>query len=74
VQTTINVPGPGTFSANIQGGVAAARINNQSISKGGQSTNITLASGFVVQVTLTGNQIVVTDQNLIYGETKKHKQ
>ena len=70
--TTIDVSGPGTFSANISGGVAAAVINNQSIPKNGQATNITLASGFVVQVTLTGNQIVVIDQNIVSGEKKPH--
>ena len=70
--TTINVSGPGTFSADISGGVASAVINNQSISKNGQATNVTLASGSVVQVTLTGNQIVVIDQSIVASQPKPH--
>ena len=72
VQTTINVPGTGIFSADISGGVANARINNQTITKGGQVTNVTLASGFIVQVTMNGNGIVVQDQQIISGDKKPH--
>ena len=72
VPTTINVSGPGVFSANISGSVASAVINNQSIPNNGHATNITLASGSVVRVTLTGNQIVVTDQSIVYSPTKSH--
>ncbi len=71
--TTINVSGSGVFSTEISGGVSAAVINNQSIQKNGQAINITLASGFVVQVILTGNQIVITDQQIIYSPTKGKK-
>jgi len=71
-ETAIDVPGSGTFSVDISGGVASARINNQDISKNGQGTNVTLASGFVVQATLTGNGIVVQDQQIISGDKKPH--
>jgi hypothetical protein len=71
--TTIDVPGPGTFSASIRDGVSKAVINGQTITRNGQVTNITLASGIVVQATLTGGQIVVTDQTTIYTGPKGKK-
>ena len=72
VPTKIDVPGSGTFSATIAGGVAAAVINNQSIPKNGQSVDVKLASGFVVQVTLTGSQIVIIDESIVSGDKKPH--
>jgi hypothetical protein len=70
--TTIDVPGPGSFSASIHDGISAAVINNQSIPKNGKASDITLASGIVVQAKFGVNQIVVTDQTVIYSPTKPH--
>jgi len=75
VPTTINVPGPGTFSGNIPGNAVAAVINGQSVPNTGELTNITLPSGIVVQAVWTGNIIVITDQQQVNDLTNssKHK-
>ena|SRR2546421_247689 len=72
VPSTVNVPGTGTFTLSIDNGAAGATINGQPVSKGGQVTSITTPQGFVVQATMTGNQIVVTDQSLVYRPPPIH--
>ena len=73
VPSTINVPGTGTFTLSIDGGVAGVVINGQLIRNGEQATNVTLSQGFVVQVTLIGNQIVVVDQQIVTGTPRGRK-
>jgi hypothetical protein len=73
--TTIEVTGSGSYPVLIQGGVASAVIYGQLIAKNGQLINITLPygpTGIMVQATLTGNQIVVTDDQIINSDKKPH--
>src|SRR5579872_6375174 len=61
---SVTVPGPGTYNTHIDGLPVGGLINNQGIPKDGSSVNVTLGSGVIVQVIWTGNQIVVTDQQI----------
>jgi hypothetical protein len=71
IPTKIYVPGPGSYNANVEPSLVGAVINNQRIPKNGQ-VDVMLASGFGVQVTWTGNQIVVQDQSIIQGDKNPH--
>jgi hypothetical protein len=69
---TADIGGYGTYSINVQGSAAGAKINNQWVIKSDQATDVILSSGALVQADLNGSQIVVIDQQIIQGDGPGH--
>lgn len=65
--SVIYVTGAGEFTSDIKGRPISAVIEKQVAPNDGTTTEIILPSSEHVQVSWTGNQIVVTDQAIING-------
>jgi len=73
--TTIEVNTSGSFPIQVQGSVTSVMIYGQLVPRNGQPTNIILPIGQIgvpVQAILTGNQIVIQDQQIVQGDKKPH--
>jgi hypothetical protein len=67
--SSLFISGPGITEISVHGDVTSITINDQTLTKNGQSVDITLPSGEVVQATFTGGEVVVTDQQVVFGDT-----
>jgi hypothetical protein len=62
----IYVPGPGVFPIQVPSTPTMVVINSFVVPQGAQNVIVTVASGKKVNVSVSGNVVVVTDQTTVY--------